>query len=349
MFIYALFCFGYYLMFQVADTTCRFCIFIRDFVSLGNFEKMNMMSEIFGTIDDANYEETKSRRVLQEYFESQSKPFIQYPELPYRCQGAFFTLKYSLPYWDIDKLYPKHTIRCIHRRVELLETPTVSPLEFPRIPANSKNYRGEAVVNYVLRNTSQFQGFTESVGHSQFATASPPQIFEFSTASPPQIFEFTTASPTQIFEFPRTPSAARPEYFTIHCIIGLRGITIAIFGRDEVSYAQAVLRNSLKLLRTTFSGVSSYSFRYASGVLHNLLRPTRKQYSENIRFSENQYQFTTASPPQIFEIHPGDYLLYDARANIRITSSDETPSLVAKIQYGVLPNWMPRWMSDIYM
>ena len=50
-----------------------------------------------------------------------------------------------------------------------------------------------------------------------------PQIFEFATASPPQIFDFTT---------------------------------------------NYVLRNSLNLLRTTFSGVSSYSFRCASGVLH---------------------------------------------------------------------------------
>ena len=34
----------------------------------------------------------------------------------------------------------------------------------------------------------------------QFATTSPPQIFEFSTTSPPQIFESTTTSPPQIFE-----------------------------------------------------------------------------------------------------------------------------------------------------
>jgi hypothetical protein len=86
------------------------------------------------------------------------------------------------------------------------ETPTASPLEFPRIPAN-----------YVLRNTSQFSRFRERRNSKICRDKLLRTIFVRDCVSPENC-GFTTSSG---------------------------------------------LRNSL-----TFSGVSSYSFRCASGVLH---------------------------------------------------------------------------------
>ena len=97
------------------------------------------------------------------------------------------------------------------------ETPTASPLEFPRIPAN-----------YVLRNTSQFSRFRER----------------------------------------RNSKICRDNLLRLR-LRKFSKLLRTIFVRDCVSpencgfTTSSGLRNSL-----TFSGVSSYSFRCASGVLH---------------------------------------------------------------------------------
>jgi hypothetical protein len=72
-------------------------------------------------------------------------------------------------------------------------------------------------------------------------------------------------------EFPRTPSAARPEYFTV-------------FSGETKSRTKMTTSCGLrKLRRTTFSGVSSYSFRFASGILHNFLRLRLRKFSNSLR------------------------------------------------------------------
>ena len=111
------------------------------------------------------------------------------------------------------------------------------------------------------------QGFAESVGRSKSAIFGRDEVSyeneQFTTASPPQIFEFTeSAGRSQSAnsdgfafgvswyscelrspEFPRTPSAARPEYFTIS-------------RRDKVPYenprihANYVLRNTSQVHHT---------------------------------------------------------------------------------------------------
>ena len=97
------------------------------------------------------------------------------------------------------------------------------------------------------------QGVAESSGRSKSAIFGRDEVSYENQGN-----SYELRSP----EFPRTPSAARPEYFTVAESSGRS--KSAIFGRDEVSY-----ENQNKLRRTSFSGVSSYSFRYASGVLHS--------------------------------------------------------------------------------
>ena len=81
-------------------------------------------------------------------------------------------------------------------------------------------------------------------------------------------------------EFPRTPSAARPEYFTV-------------FSGETKSRTKMTTSCGLrKLRRTTFSGVSSYSFRFASGILHNFLRLRLRKFSKSLIIIDFQVSYS---------------------------------------------------------
>ena len=74
----------------------------------------------FGKIADIHLEETNAIRLLTNYVntlemdKSRSSSIFE-KDLPYRCEGALFTLKYSFPYWDIAKTYPGYYVKAIHR------------------------------------------------------------------------------------------------------------------------------------------------------------------------------------------------------------------------------------------
>ena len=103
-------------------------------------------SEIYGTITDTrlHLEETNARILLRKYVNNLNiSKWDTYRvfehELSHRHEGAIFTLKYSLPYWDIIKAYPRQVVRSIHRMNELYSLrsiPETKSKEYEETPEN---------------------------------------------------------------------------------------------------------------------------------------------------------------------------------------------------------------------
>ena len=94
-------------------------------------------SEIYGTITDTrlHLEETNARILLRKYVNNLNiSKWDTYRvfehELSHRHEGAIFTIKYSLPYWDIIKAYPRQVVRSIHRMNELY---SLTHIEYPYV------------------------------------------------------------------------------------------------------------------------------------------------------------------------------------------------------------------------
>ena len=94
-------------------------------------------SEIYGTITDTRFhlEETNARILLRKYVNNLNiSKWDTYRvfehELSHQYEGAIFTLKYSLPYWDIIKAYPRQVVRSIHRMNELY---SLTHIEYPYV------------------------------------------------------------------------------------------------------------------------------------------------------------------------------------------------------------------------
>ena len=94
-------------------------------------------SEIYGTITDTrlHLEETNARILLRKYVNnlniSKWDTYCVFEhELSHLHEGAIFTLKYSLPYWDIIKAYPRQVVRSIHRMNELY---SLTHIEYPYV------------------------------------------------------------------------------------------------------------------------------------------------------------------------------------------------------------------------
>jgi hypothetical protein len=100
-------------------------------------------SEIYGTISDTRFqlEETNARILLRKYVNtldiSNLDTYRVYEhELPHRYEGTIFTIKYSQPYWDIMKAYPRQVVRSIHRMNELRSIPETKSKEYEETPDN---------------------------------------------------------------------------------------------------------------------------------------------------------------------------------------------------------------------